>query len=165
MRFGLMLLTALLLLSGCGAKTEETLFVQDAAPAAVSYTVLMGAPDGAVYETFADGYAYTAENGDYCILAEQVDAQTLEEAIKCVSGFSSDVLEIVSLGSGGTGEYHFAWASCSGEGEMLSRCTLYATDGQYYAVTMTQASECGTLYADTADAVFASIQLVPEVIV
>lgn len=165
-KLGFVLMMALLL-AGCGRQAQETMeYVQDTAEAGNAYVISIDAPEDAVCEAFGDGdLLYTAADGTYTIIAEELAADSLEEAVRQVSGFSPDALEIVALDGDGVGEYHFAWASCSEEGETVSRCALYAGGGHYYAVTMTQASGLGGTYDAVAEAVFSSVRLESEQII
>ena len=141
MKFGIFLVTAALLLTGCGAaETFETVgdiwaAMETAAPARQVRRPLpeeaaaaAGAGDGdPVYQ--CDGYELTSEvlpGGD------------LHRTVKTVSGFEPERLTILKTGRGGVSRYDFVWTAAGEEGEQVGRAAVL-DDGRYHYVLTVQA--------------------------
>ena len=162
-----LILLGCLLLGGCSRKTEAAVeYVSDEAALQGVYTISFDIPEG-VEETAlgTSGTLYSDPDGNYTIAAEQIAAKTLEEAVETISGFPYDTLDVIALNGGEFGSYQFAWASAGEEGDSVSACKLYAGDGGYYALTMTQRAGLGTRYASVAEAAFSSFTLHGEEII
>ena len=93
-KWGLVLMM-IVLLSGCSVKSEAALEtvtdgLETEPPA--PYCIVFSVPEGMTQETFGeDGRCavYEAENGDYTITTEILDATTVEGAAEQISGIAS----------------------------------------------------------------------------
>ncbi|MEA4964446.1 MAG: hypothetical protein VB055_01315 [Oscillospiraceae bacterium] len=163
-----LLLMMLLILTGCAGKAQTTMeYVEDGfgESTAQPYTIVFGAPDGLTQETFGEASrsnVYYAENGDYSITTEVLDASTVEEAVQSISGFPMDQLEVITLNRFPMDEYRFAWATCGEEESTVSRCALIAGEDYYYVLTMTEKTGLGGTYDSVADYVFSTFGLSME---
>ena len=161
----MILLLACLLLTACSTPAEQTAeYVEDGLETAESkpYRIVFGVPEDVTQETFGEESAcqvYEAENGDYMITAEVMDATSVEEAMEAISGIPSERLNAVKLTRLPMDEYHFAWASSGEEGDLVSRCALIEGEDYYYALTMTQKAGLGTAYEETANYIFSTFSL------
>lgn len=159
----LMGLALLPLLSACSAPvTWET--VDDPAVVTVSaaqeepYLITFGVPEDVVQPVSgeAGGNLYLQENGDYEIYSEVLTASDKEAAIRMVSGFEAEDLDIVETERFGLPEYRFAWVSASDEGNFVSQASVVEDGDYFYTLIFSVREEAGNQYADCAEAVFAS---------
>lgn len=161
----MILLLMFLLLTACSVSSEPTAeYVEDGLETAESspYRIVFGVPENVTQETFgeeSDCQVYEAENGDYMITAEVMDATSVEEAMETISGIPAERLDAVKLNRLPMDEYHFAWSSSGEEGDTVSRCALIEGEDYYYALTMTQRAGLGTTYDETANYVFSTFSL------
>ena len=166
-KWGLVLMM-IVLLSGCGVKSEaaletvtDGLEMEPPAP----YCIVFSVPEGMTQETFGDDgrcAVYEAENGDYTITTEILDATTVEGAAEQISGIPAERLDILTLAGNPMKEHHFAWSSTGEERETVSRCALMESADYYYVLTMTERTGLGGSLDETADAVFSSFCLTSE---
>ncbi len=163
----LLLIAVFLILSGCAAgnaaEPEHVSDIPEKEPevCVIAYEL----PEAMVLETGGGELiqqAYESVDGSYSVTAERIPADTLEEAIRTVSGFDMEDLTILNTKQDDAEIYHFAWSSGSEEGAFVSRCALAAKDGAYYALTVTrQAGECGENRA-AEKKLFSSMRLIPK---
>lgn len=165
MRRILLLAAALLLLCGCSKKTTVAMEYVDDAEEARSCLIEFELPEDVILQTESeDGTQsiYESADGNYLIAAETVAADTLEDAVREVSGFRMDDLTVLSTDLEDAEVYHFAWASESEEGTLVSRCALAVRDGAYCALTMTQKAGMEGAYRETEKTLFSSLSMAPE---
>lgn len=169
-KWGLVLMM-IVLLSGCSVKSEAALEtvtdgLETESPA--PYCIVFSVPEGMTQETFGeDGRCavYEAENGDYTITTEILDATTVEGAAEQISGIPAERLDILTLAGNSMKEHHFAWSSTGEERETVSRCALMESADYYYVLTMTERTGLGGSLDETADAVFSSFCLTSEEVI
>jgi hypothetical protein len=171
-KFVLLLAAALLLLplAAC-AKTETWETVDEEIPLTAgscldgAYDIVYTAPPDAVRETFGaqDGCSVcTAAGGDYEITSQVLLASSAESAVRRLSGFAPERLNIIKTSRCGLPEYQFAWYTTGDEGGRLCRTDLLM-DGLYgYALTFSEREGLGTAYDSTVKDVFASLSLEPK---
>ena len=85
-----------------------------------------------------------------------ITAPNLDEALRAVSGFGADELEVLETRRFGLPEYRFAWASASDEGNYVSQASLVEDGSYYYALIFSVREEMGSAYEGCAEAVFSS---------
>lgn len=169
-KWGLVLMM-IVLLSGCSVKSEAALeTVTDGLETGplVPYCIVFNVPEGMTQETFGDDgrcAVYEAENGDYTITTEVLDATTVEGAAERISGIPAERLDILTLAGTPMTEHHFAWSSTGEEGETVSRCALIESEDYYYVLTVTERTGLGGSLDETVDAVFSSFCLTAEKII
>jgi len=155
-----------LFLSGCRAEPQwET--VSDEVPAQPvtaqePCVIQFGVPSDAEkqFQTESrDRSVYVQENGDYEIVSDVITAGSLDDAVRQVSGFSPDDLELVQTTRFGLPEVQFAWSSESDEGGYVSRASLVEDGDYYYALIFSVREGLGDKYRDCAQAVFSSFGL------
>lgn len=159
-----LILSMLLLLSGCSRQTEYVTDEYVNAPC----RIVFGVPEGVTQETFSENETasvYEADNGDYRIVSEILPSMTPEEAIETLSGFPAESLNVIRLSRYPMEEYHFAWASAGDEGDSVSRCAVLSDGSFCYALTMTQRAGLGEQYRETADYVFSTFGVTADTIV
>lgn len=158
-------LCAAALLAGCRAEVQwETVddeVVAASGPAEAPYVITFGVPEDADQAPLSEEgrRLYVQTDGDYEILSDVVTAPNLDEALRQVSGFGRDEIEVVEARRFGLPEYRFAWASESDEGSYLSQATLIEDGSYFYALIFSVREEESRDYADCAEAVFASLGL------
>ena len=169
MRIRMVWLAALLLfLSGCTARSVVWETVDDEVPLeaaswlegakVLSFAVPADAAEQAQEER--PGLAvYEQTDRDYEITSEVLLASDLGSAVRRVSGFDADQLEILKTSRCGREEYLFAWYAGGDEGGRLCRASLMPDGLRWYAVTFRVREGLGTLYDNTAKLVFSSITL------
>jgi len=131
------------------------------APASAPYIITYGVPNDATEEPLSEKNRslYVGQNGDYEILSEVITAATLDDALRQVSGFGEDELEIVETTRFGLPDYRFAWSSVSDEGEYVSEASLVEDGDYYYALVFSVRQGLGGQYDECAASVFASFGL------
>lgn len=152
-------------LCACQAEVQwETVndeVIEASGPAEEPYVIIFGIPEDAGLEPLSEDCRrlYVQDNGDYEILSDVVTAPNLDEALRQVSGFGEDEIDVVETRRFGLPAYRFAWASASDEGNFLSQASLVADGNYYYALIFTVREEAGTAYDACAEAVFSSFGL------
>ncbi len=162
----LLLLSLGALLCACRAEPDWETVDDPAVPvmgtaAAAPYIITYSVPDDTTMEPLSakNRGLYVSENGDYEILSDVVTAATLDDALRQISGFGEDELEIVETTRFGLPEYRFAWSSVSDEGEYVSEASLIEDGEYYYALVFSVRQGLGRQYDECAAAVFASFGL------
>ncbi len=159
---GLIGLCLAALLCGCRAEVQwETVddeVVAASGPAEEPYIITFGVPDDASLEPLSEEHRnlYVQEDGAYEILSDVITAPNLDEALRAVSGFGADELEVLETRRFGLPEYRFAWASASDEGNYVSQASLVEDGSYYYALIFSVREEMGSAYEGCAEAVFSS---------
>lgn len=133
-----LLLVSVLLLSGCGKQTFETVnddlavpVIAQAAkiqldfPEAISASLLEGDDDSRLY--LCEGFS---------VAVQTLAGGDMEKTVETVTGFEKDMLNLLKTQENGVAKYFCAW-STAGEGEDQICRTLILDDGAYhYAVTI-----------------------------
>ena len=164
-------LAVLLGLGGCAGEAPvswET--VEDGIPAMateskLTYKITFNLPEDAVQETLGgmDGPAfYTGKNGDYEIIAQRMEADSLETVVKSLTGFRLDQLSPIRQREFDMDRYDFSWATTDEDGERVCRAAVLDDGGIYYAVTFSVEEESAKDCADKMDSVFSTIGLQTE---
>ncbi len=127
-----------LLLSGCAEQEVAWETVSDD-PALQAgsilpepYEILVALPSDAEQTMETGVYANAAE--EYEVVTQVLPASTVQTAIRQISGFDAEDLEVVKLQFGSLPEYQFAWANETEEGTVYSRALLVASDSYYYVL-------------------------------
>ena len=162
MKFGMILVTAALLLTGCGAaETFET--VGDIWAAAET-----SVPARQVRLTLPEEAAAAAGTGDgetvyqcdgYELTSEVLSGGDLRRTVKAVSGFEPERLTILKTDRHGVNRYDFVWTAAGEEGEQVGRAAVL-DDGRYHYVLTVQAdaARSGQL-AETWNQLFSGFSL------
>ena len=156
-----------LLLSGCaaGPPAEKGEPPPEAVPASAEAEpqnfILFGVPADAeiVLRETGGRCVYVQEAGDYEIVSDILPTGDLDEAVRLLTGFGPEKLDILETRRFGLPEYRFAWASASDGGGFVSRASLIRDGGSCYALIFSVREGLGTAYDECADAVFASFGL------
>ncbi len=142
-------------------ETVDDEVIPASGPIEEPYVITFGVPDDATMEPLSahDRGLYVAENGDYEVYSDVIAAPNLDQALKAVSGFGEDELDVVETTRFGLPEYRFAWASASDEGGRVSRAALVEDENYFYALVFSVKEGLGTKYDEEAEAVFSSFGL------
>ena len=155
-----------LLLSGCAAAPAEKEPEPPEAAAVSAETeprsfILFGVPADAVpvFRETGGRCLYVQEEGDYEIVSDILPTGDLNEAVRLLTGFDPEKLDILKTRRFGLPEYRFAWASASDGGGLLSRASLIRDGGSCYALVFSVREGLGTAYDECAEALFSSFGL------
>lgn len=134
----ILLLLALLLLSGCGAQEtfEIVSDVYDVPASAMGYTLQLQLPQEAVLETMESeaGALYLCDG--YTLTVQALEGGDLDRTLQAVTGFEKDALTLMQTKQGDFKRYECAW-SAAGEGTQQVCRTLILDDGNtHHAVTV-----------------------------
>jgi len=162
-----LLLAGLLLLSGCAAEPAwETVNDENTAAASAEErapcSIRFGVPEDAAEQMISpDGTrnVYTQAGGDYEIVSEVIPAESLDEAVRHVSGFGADEVQLLETTRFGLPEYRFAWSDESDEGRYVSRASLIRDGSYFYSLVFSVREGLFDKYSDCAAAVFSSFGL------
>ena len=160
-----MCLLLMLLLTGCSVPVWET--VDDTIPAqpvAVwqdeAYEIQVGVPEGTQLLEETEGCRlYSSENGELEIQTLTFLTAGLENAVREISGFSSEALTILQTQRFSLPEYQFAWVSQTDQGARLYRADLVLDGSCCYAVVCSSLEDAGDYYAFQARQVFSTFGL------
>lgn len=164
-KFTLIGLCLLFLLCGCQAEVQWETVDDEIVPVSAvlekPYIITFGVPEDTSKETLSDQNRsiYVQENGDFEIISDVIAAASLDEAVRLVSGFGTEEIELLRTERFGLPEYQFAWSSTSDEGGYVSRASLVEDSDYYYALIFSVREGLGTAYDDCATAVFSSFGL------
>ena len=125
-------------------------------------TIVFAVPEGAAVQTFsASGAAQScsAQDGSYEITATVLTEDDPESAIRALTGFDADRLQIVRTTRFSLPEYQFAWSAATGEGERLYRAAMLCDERYCYALCFSVPAGSGTSYDSIQESVFASFGL------
>ncbi len=154
-----------LLLCGCRAEpdweTVDDAAVQVSATVEPPYIITYGVPADASMEPLSarNRGLYVGEGGEYEIMSDVISAASLDDALRQISGFGLDELDVIETSRFGLPEYRFAWSSASDEGEYVSEASLVQDGGYYYALIFSTRQGLSGKYDDCAEEVFASFGL------
>lgn len=149
-------------LSGCSApvtwETVEDPTITVSAAVEQPYLITFGVPEDTLQPVSGEdgGKLYVQQNGDYEIYSEVLTASDRDTAIRMVSGFDAEDLDIVETERFGLPEYRFAWVSASDEGNFVSQASVVEDGDYFYTLIFSVREDAGNQYDDCAQAVFAS---------
>ena len=156
-----------LFLCGCGGDALPAETVSDTVVPAWSWTqeaycITFGVPSDA--QELPTGPAencrrFVGEDGAYEIETRVLLASDERSAIRQLSGFDADDLDVVRLTRFSMPEYRFAWYRPVGDGGMVCRCDLFRDGEKCYAVTVSVREEAGREAHRLATEVFSTVGL------
>lgn len=166
----LLFLGALLLLPvlwGCGAEAQVWERVEDGIPVLADqslsdYRITFGVPDEAVLETAGQTEGpmlYSGPGGDYEIMSQRIEADSLETVVKDVTGFRLDELSPVRRKEFSMDRYDLAWAFGDEEGQKVARAAILCDGGAYYVVSFSVRETAAESCAGEMERVFSTIGL------
>jgi len=130
---GWIVLTMVLLLSGCGAEeTFETVSDVQALPVmAQPKQISVRLPDNGIVPVLEmdDRQVYLSE--EYEIVMETVSSGDLEATVRNLSGYEKDQLTILQTQKEDIDRYEFVWVSTGEVGDRLGRAVIL-DDGNYH---------------------------------
>lgn len=160
-------LLVILLLCGCGAERAVTETVCDEVQPASSwlrdaYAITFAVPDDAEalpVSPAENRRVYLQPDGLYEIETRVLLASDVGSAIRQVSGFDADDLDVVRLTRFSMPEYRFAWYRAAGESGMVCRADLFRDGDRYYVVTVSVREDAGREAHRLATEVFSTVGL------
>ena len=161
------LLALLLPLCGCSSSVRTWETVNDEIETAVflqepTYSMSFDVPQDAVRRTFAcsqEREVYEQADGDYEIVAETLRTDSIESAVKTLTGYDSDRLLLLKTTRFGMPEYQFAWYSLGEDGGRVCRAAVLADGESCYCLSFSTKEACTATYDSTMEHVFATLGL------
>ena len=162
----ILVLTAVVL-SGCAAQyvwetVDDTIPAQTASVLESAYRLDFDVPDDALAPVFSgDGTtaSYEQTDGLYEISVQTMLSSTPDGAIRRLSGFEPEQLQILKTCRFGLPEYQFAWYQTGEEGGRLCRADVLCDGSACYALTFSVNEEAAAEYDAAARHVFESVIL------
>lgn len=102
---------------------------------------------------------YTAVNGDYEIMTQRLESDSIQTVATAVSGFRLDELSPIRWEEYGMERYDFAWTSAGDEGQMVHRAAVLADNGAYYVLTFSAREDAAGDCGEKMKSVFSSLGL------
>ena len=106
------------MLCGCGAQPVWERVEDEIPVMARSYEICLDLPEGAVLREEGDN-CKLYEAGDLEIETSTFTARSLQDAVKSLSGFGLEDLNMLQTASGGMEEYQFAWYAETAEAQRM----------------------------------------------
>jgi len=155
-----------LLLSACGnpaapAETVTDVVLVEDLTASAPCRITLAIPDGAQLqpEEGAGMSRYLAEDGDFCIDTGSFLAYSPDSAIRQLTGFDRDELDIITTRRFGLPEYRMVWCQTENGCCRVSRASLVEDGQRYYAVVFSAPESSVAGYSGLMREVFASFGL------
>lgn len=146
MKKAIIVVALVLLLSGCAAPAMETVSdVYVTQPPAESRTLCLELPEDAAQAVMegGDGARLYLCDG-YELRLQTLDARSLDEALRTVTGFGEDRLTVMKTRDGEYDRYDCVWCTVGEEGEQVGR-TAVLSDGSYF-YCVSALSDSGSAY-------------------
>ena len=138
-KLGLMILAAVLLLSGCMAMpVYETLEGVDAnGEVPAMKKIRFDLPEDATVQTVQGGTGRIYFCDGYEIMVETFTSGDLDKTLRSLTGFSRDALTLVQTKVDGIDRYSCVWTSIGEQGEQIGRTTVLDDGGYHYCLSVT----------------------------
>lgn len=149
MRKLILLLAAMLLLSGCAAtETFETLgpILHQSEEFPAMATVELSLPDSASTQTFSGGTDVLYECDGYTLLRQTLSSGDLHSTIRTLSGFSPENLTVLESGDASVKRYDWVWTAMGDSGDLVCRAAVLDDGNYHYCIcVMAPAADAGVL--------------------
>ncbi|MBQ3000564.1 MAG: hypothetical protein IJD63_02325 [Oscillospiraceae bacterium] len=154
------LLTLLLLLSGCSAEKDFETVGDVYAPVTLTpREVMLTLPSDAAVQTLGSdaGKLYLCDG--YTVTVQTLQGGNLEETIRSVTGFSSDRLTLLETQKDGFSSYSCVWSAAGEGGDQIARTVILDDGNFHYAVTAMADSNTAGQLSETWLNIFRSVSL------
>ena len=154
------LLTLLLLLSGCSAEKDFETVGDVYAPVTLTpREVMLTLPSDAAVQTLGSdaGKLYLCDG--YTVTVQTLQGGNLEETIRSVTGFSSDRLTLLETQKDGFSSYSCVWSAAGEGGDQIARTVILDDGNFHYAVTAIADSNTAGQLSETWLNIFRSVSL------
>ena len=161
MKVLILILSMILLLSGCGAQdvfemvTDEMVLETVAQPREVRFN-LAQEPVMPVMESDG-GRLYLC--GDFDVVLQTMESGDLDGTVYRISGFTPEGLTMIQTGTGEVEKYEFVWTSATDEGQQIGRCTILDDGNFHYALSATVDADLIEEYQEIWNGIFESFKL------
>lgn len=161
MKVLVLILTMILLLTGCGADavfetvSDEMVLATTAHPREVRFD-LAQEPVMPAMETDA-GQLYLC--GDFDVMLQTMESGDLNSTVYQVSGFAPEELTLIQTGTGEVEKYEFVWSAATDEGQQIGRCTILDDGYFHYALSATVDAGLIEEYQEIWNGIFESFEL------
>lgn len=156
----LLVVFAMLLLTGCAAQTFETVDdLNDAQVMASPATLLLDLPEEAAAPAMQGSSGTLYFCGDYDIMVEVMPSGNLSSTLQTLTGFGREELDLVQTIRCGVDCYEGAWSAAGEAGDHVGR-VLVLDDGSYhYCVSVMALAENAGQCAEDWNAILKSVAL------
>lgn len=162
MKMLLVMLLAVLMLSGCGGAevyetvTDELVLSTAAQPREIRFDL---AQEPILPAMESDGgQLYLC--GDFDVMVQTLESGDLDSTVYQVSGFLPEELTLLQTESGDVDKYEFVWTSATDEGQQIGRATILDDGNYHYILSATVDSELIEEYQEIWNGIFESFELV-----
>lgn len=162
MKMLLVMLLAVLMLSGCGGAevyetvTDELVLSTAAQPREIRFDL---AQEPVLPAMESDGgQLYLC--GDFDVMVQTLESGDLDSSVYQVSGFLPEELTLLQTESGDVDKYEFVWTSATDEGQQIGRATILDDGNYHYILSATVDSELIEEYQEIWNGIFESFELV-----
>lgn len=165
MNKGIALCLLLVFLTGCSSPVWETVDDADADAVAVSgadavYRIETSLPQEMELLVQTDDWCvYSNADGTMEVETRTFPASDVAAAVKMLSGYDSEHLNVLQTERFGLPEYQFAWVSQTECGQRLHRADIVIDGTDCYAVICSTLEQVGNAYADEVRQVIAAFGL------
>lgn len=146
----LVILIAMVLLSGCAAQTfEKVEDLNDVQAVATPATLLLDLPEEAAAPAMqgASGTLYFC--GDYDIMVEVMPSGNLSNTLQTLTGFDREELELMQTDRCGVDCYEGVWSAAGEAGDHVGRVLILDDGSFHYCVSiMAMAEDAGDCLED-----------------
>ncbi len=161
-----------LCLTGCGRETAmdretvlDTLPVLSTEVRGELWQMVFEVPEDGVLETGTSGEnlrLYLGANGDYELLAQVVNADSIETVVRELSGFRCDELYPLHRKQHDFDRYDFAWAAQDDTGGRICRAAVIRDGEEYYILMSSVLEESAKACHDALNRAFSTFDLSQE---
>ena len=162
-----MLLTLLaVLLTGCAGRAEPLETVNDTLPPVASekpvFSIAVTLPPDVVEQTFSDeqsAHVYEQQDGAYEVVTEILYNTGVEQALRSVTGRTSEQLTVLKTERFSMPEYRTSWYTASDEGGRVNRASILFDGAACYCVSFSAPEEQAADVQESMEEILGSIRL------
>ncbi len=165
----LLSLLLILMLAACGKEEQEVETISDVVPPVANeqpvFVLTVALPDDVIEQTYAetsDRHVYQQQDGDYEVVTEILYDVGIEEALRSVTGQSSEQLTVLKTERYSMPEYRTSWYTMGDEGGRINRASILYDGAVCYCVSFSAPEEKAAEVQDRMESVLSSIGLSME---
>lgn len=174
MKKGIILILTVILslfLAGCAKEApmvwetvNDSIPVQSTEPLS-DYRITFAVPEDAVLQTAGveqGPMLYAGKNGDYEIMTQRLESDSIQTVAKEISGFRFDELSPMRWEEFDMERYDFVWSSAEDGGQMVHRAAVLEDNGAYYVLTFSVQEDAVGDCQEKIQSVFSTLGLNEE---
>lgn len=156
----LLMVFAMLLLTGCAVQTFETVDdLNDAEAMAKPATLLLDLPEEAAAPAMQGSSGTLYFCGDYDIMVEVMPSGNLSSTLQSLTGFGKEELDLVQTIRCGVDCYEGVWSAAGEAGDHVGRVLVLDDGSFHYCVSIMAMAEDAGQCAEEWNAILESIAL------